>query len=57
MNLCSENHNEVCYETRSCPACSLRDELQRVIDRRDATIEELESTIEDLKEQRDAEPE
>lgn len=27
MNLCSEGHDEVCYDGRNCPACSLIDEV------------------------------
>ena len=42
MNLCSDNHEEVCYEDRFCPACRIRDE-------KDKEIEKLESAIDDLK--------
>lgn len=28
MNLCSSNHDEVCYEGRSCPCCELLDKIQ-----------------------------
>ena len=31
MNLCSEGHDEVCYEGRSCPACDLRSDLESQI--------------------------
>ena len=27
MNLCSNGHDEVCYEGRYCPACGLKNEL------------------------------
>ncbi len=26
MELCSDGHDEVCYETRHCPACLIKDE-------------------------------
>lgn len=29
MNLCSSGHEEVCYETRKCPACEVVDELEQ----------------------------
>lgn len=31
MNLCSDKHEEVCYESRVCPVCDLRDDLTGVI--------------------------
>ena len=32
MNLCSDKHEEVCYEGRVCPVCDVRDDLQAEID-------------------------
>jgi hypothetical protein len=26
MEICSDGHDEICYESRACPACSLKDE-------------------------------
>jgi len=46
MNLCSDNHSEVCYEGNQCPAC---EEMEI----RDTTIEEKQSEIDDLKSQVD----
>ena len=40
MNLCSDGHEEVCYETRDCPCCE-------EISAKNTLIDE----IEDLKEQ------
>lgn len=40
MNLCSDRHDEVCYEGKYCPACEL---LER--------ISELKKEIETLKEE------
>jgi hypothetical protein len=28
MYLCSNNHDEVCFEGRKCPACNMREDLQ-----------------------------
>ena len=38
MNLCSDGHDEVCYEGRDCPMCLLN-----------GLIEELNIEVEDLK--------
>lgn len=31
MNLCSDNHDEVCYEGRTCPACAVAAEKDKEI--------------------------
>jgi hypothetical protein len=41
MNLCSDGHDEVCYETRHCPVCEIKDDLN-------IQIEKLESQIGDI---------
>ena len=41
MNLCSDKHEEVCYESRVCPVCDMRDDLN-------CTIAELKKQIEKL---------
>lgn len=54
MNLCSNNHEEVCFECRSCPVCDWMDELNRVKDDLVATVKEidtLQDTIADLENQ------
>lgn len=33
MNLCSDKHDEVCYEGGLCPVCDMRDEMQEEIER------------------------
>jgi hypothetical protein len=51
MNICSDNHDEVCYEGRDCPACKLYQEtveLTQKIEARDDTISQLEGDIENL---------
>lgn len=53
MNLCSDNHDEVCYECRNCPACAAIQALaesDETITARDATIDELTNEIATLKE-------
>jgi hypothetical protein len=32
MELCSDKHEEVCFEGRVCPVCDMRDDLQPQID-------------------------
>ena len=41
MRLCSEGHEEVCYEERSCPACKLIDEIEE----KNAEIDSLNNDI------------
>lgn len=53
MNLCSDGHEEVCYEGRSCPACDLleqikdlkrdNDELESQVDKLDSRLAEAEA--------------
>jgi hypothetical protein len=49
MNLCSDNnHGEVCYETRDCPACKLWDETVELSNDLDASkdlVKELRDKI------------
>jgi len=44
MYLCSDGHDEICHEGRTCPACELKDQLKDA----DNTIESLESKNKDL---------
>ena len=46
MNLCSDNHEEICYEGRQCPACALKEE----IDAWEKENTELKLRIEELEE-------
>ena len=41
MELCSNKHEEVCYEGRICPVCDMREELE-------GAIKDLEQQIIDL---------
>lgn len=44
MNLCSKDHEEICFEGRECPLCS------EMADRK-SKVEELESEISNLKDE------
>jgi len=46
MNLCSDTHEEVCYEGRKCPMCEM---IQKVTDFEDE-IFGLKEKIEELQE-------
>lgn len=55
MNLCSEHHEEVCYEGHFCPVCELIEEHETEMERlREANNDEvalLKEEIEELQEQ------
>jgi len=48
MNICSDGHDEICYDTYDCPMCKLIDEHIDTIDDLDEKIDDLENTINDL---------
>lgn len=55
MNLCSDDHDEVCYDGRLCPLCKVREEMQDIISGltnrcsdHEATIGELNERIDEL---------
>lgn len=43
MNLCADDHDEVCFDGRKCPACELKMQINNLED----AIEELNKTIEE----------
>jgi hypothetical protein len=46
MNLCSDGHDEVCYESINCPACEMkgeRDDLRKALDKAEQEIRDLEN--------------
>ena len=50
MDICSNGHDEVCYEGRKCPVCELKndlqyqiDEMQKIIDRQEVELEKMEN--------------
>ena len=44
MNLCSDDHEEICFESRKCPMCELKMSFKEEND-------ELQAEIDDLKKQ------
>lgn len=52
MELCSEKHEEVCFEGRECPVCFERDDLQSQIDDLNKEITGLKDEIIDFENQR-----
>ena len=47
MYLCSDDHEEICYESRDCPLCEMRDDLK-------GGIEELEKRVTSLTDEVDS---
>lgn len=47
MNLCSHNHDEICYEGRDCPLCNELEEIKSL----NAEIAKLEAQIKQLENQ------
>lgn len=48
MNLCSDGHDEVCFEGRVCPMCSITDTKDREIKALEDKVAELKSEVDDL---------
>ena len=48
MNLCSDGHEEVCYEGRRCPACDLKADLEAVEEDLNKEIQNLTDEINSL---------
>jgi len=44
MNLCNDDHDEICFEGRKCPLCEMRAD-------KDKEIEELVRKVDDLKDE------
>lgn len=44
MDLCSNNHQEICYDERKCPLC----EMKKEIEQKDDTISELNEEVKRL---------
>jgi len=42
MELCSDDHDEICYDGKECPVCSIREELEDY-------ISDLEQELDDIK--------
>jgi hypothetical protein len=53
MKICSDNHEEICYEGRGCPACILKQKIEEEADRAydaEKEIERMKVEIEHLQE-------
>ena len=57
LQLCDIGHDEVCYETRECPACAIQelmqakiDSLQEVNDRLTIALDDMQQAITDAEE-------
>lgn len=48
MELCSDEHDEVCYESRYCPVCTLKDEKDNEIEEKNSEIKSLIDDMEEL---------
>lgn len=48
MELCYDGHNEVCFDSKHCPACDIRDDLTDQIDELNDTIFDLEIDMKKL---------
>jgi len=46
MELCSNGHDEVCYDSRNCPVCAMIDDLEDQIRELQEKIDDLEATNE-----------
>jgi hypothetical protein len=57
MNLCSDQHKEVCYEAKTCPVCETIQEMQKDLDSKDAIIADQNEALGDLLKEREAEKE
>jgi hypothetical protein len=51
MQLCSDRHEEICYETKQCPACEVITDLENEIQSLLYKIERLERRIIKLSEE------
>jgi len=54
MELCSEGHEEVCFEGRTCPVCEKMDEikdLENEVEALTTKVENLENDIKEMEEE------
>lgn len=49
MNLCSDDHVEICYEGRECPLCLANTELQETLNKLEDANEELRDHVCEVK--------
>ena len=51
MYLCSNYHDEICYDERNCPYCKTLDDHQADIGDYEKQIDELKDEIDELKDE------
>ncbi len=44
MELCSEGHDEICYEVKNCPACSLLEDIKILEDENERLEKEADES-------------
>lgn len=49
MNLCSDTHDEVCFEGRECPACEVINKLTKDLEAAVDMVTSLEQTIDEYR--------
>jgi len=53
MNLCSNGHDEICYEGHSCPVCELITDNTSKIESLEGQVKELEQKVEEAESEND----
>lgn len=48
MNLCSNGHDEVCFESKNCPVCEMEVKLKEQISKLEDQIKDLENEVDAL---------
>lgn len=48
MNLCSDGHDEVCYEVRNCPCCQISEDKDKEISSLEGELSVANGDIESL---------
>ncbi len=51
MNLCSDNHQEICYEGRDCPLCAEKGSHESDVEGYERDVATLKDEIDNLKSQ------
>jgi len=46
LNICSDGHDEVCFDGRTCPVCYVREDMSKDILKLEDKIAELENRSE-----------
>ncbi len=59
MNLCSQDHDEVCYDGRHCPACSVAKvkdkEIEKLTDENSSLLDDIHELRQQLDEAKQSE--